>query len=106
MEKLQKQQHRWLFVLYNVNNNCGSLLPLFTSPKSIRMKILLLNFFFIVSFSLARAQITTPIVKAGFGVDADLKANFFNGFGQSGNDDWFSHPSNIGTGRYVIDTTG
>lgn len=50
-------------------------------------------------------QITTPIIKAGFGVDADLRTNFFNGFVQSGNDDWFNNGT-AGTGVFVIDTTG
>ncbi len=52
-----------------------------------------------------QAQITTPIIKAAFGVDADLRANYFNGFVQSGNDDWFNNGT-AGTGRFVIDTTG
>jgi hypothetical protein len=51
------------------------------------------------------AQITTPVIRAAFGVDADLRANFFNGFIQSGNDDWFNNGT-AGTGRFVIDTTG
>ncbi len=51
------------------------------------------------------AQITTPIIKAAFGVDADLRANYFNGFVQSGNDDWFNNGT-AGTGFHVIDTTG
>jgi hypothetical protein len=51
------------------------------------------------------AQITTPIIKAAFGVDADLRTNFFNGFVQTGNDDWFNNGT-AGTGNYVIDTTG
>ena len=51
------------------------------------------------------SQITTPIIKAAFGVDADLRANFFNGFVQSGNDDWFNNGT-AGTGNFVIDTTG
>jgi hypothetical protein len=50
------------------------------------------------------AQIITPVIKASFGVDADLKANYFNNFVQSGNDDWFN--VNAGSGQYVIDTTG
>ena len=65
--------------------------------------------FLLCSFALffisSSAQITTPVIRAGFGVDADLRANYFNGFAQSGNDDWFTYP-NIGTGQYVIDTTG
>lgn len=68
------------------------------------MKTLLHLFLFFSSLTVS-AQITTPVVRAGFGVDADLRSNFFNGFVQSGNDDWFTnaHP---GTGQFVIDTTG
>lgn len=50
-------------------------------------------------------QITSPIIKANFGVDADLRANFFNNLNQAGNDDWFNRPS-LGTGRQMIDTSG
>ena len=50
-------------------------------------------------------QITTPIIKARFGVDADLRANYFNGFVQTGNDDWFNNGT-AGTGEFVIDTAG
>jgi hypothetical protein len=62
---------------------------------------------FIALFSTLTAftQITTPIIKAAFGVDGDLKSNHFNGFVQSGNDDWFTNGT-AGTGQYVIDTTG
>ena len=61
---------------------------------------------FVVSQSL-RAQITTAIIKANFGVDADLRSNYFNGAVQAGNDDWFRFPG-IGStlGEFVIDTTG
>ena len=52
------------------------------------------------------SQITTPIIKANFGVDADLRSNFFNGLVQSGNDDWFKLPASVGTGQFVIDTVG
>lgn len=51
-------------------------------------------------------QITTPIIKANFGVDADLRCNFFNGLVQSGNDDWFKLPASTGTGQFIIDTAG
>ncbi|TWI80427.1 putative secreted protein (Por secretion system target) [Lacibacter cauensis] len=51
------------------------------------------------------AQITTPMVRANFGLDADLRHNFFNGAVLSGNDDWFSN-ADAGTGVFVIDTTG
>ena len=50
------------------------------------------------------AQITTPIIKANFGVDGDLRANFFNGAVQPNNDDWFNLTGANGIG--VIDTTG
>jgi hypothetical protein len=49
-------------------------------------------------------QITTPIIKANFGVDADLRSNYFNGFTQT-NDDWFS-TGNLGLGNFIIDTSG
>lgn len=52
-----------------------------------------------------QAQITTPVIRAGFGVDAELRANYFNGFVQSGNDDWFNNGT-AGTGNFIIDTTG
>lgn len=71
------------------------------------MKTLLLSLFTILTLTLS-AQITTPIVKAGFGVDADLKARIVNGALQTG-DDWYVFPGTSGTnsnGTYVIDTTG
>nr|WP_294907785.1 T9SS type A sorting domain-containing protein [uncultured Lacibacter sp.] len=52
-----------------------------------------------------QAQITSPMVRANFGLDADLRHNFFNGALLSGNDDWFSN-ADAGTGVFVIDTTG
>src|SRR5688572_2413397 len=70
------------------------------------MKQILLSVFGVVFYSIVvSAQITTPIIKAAFGVDADLRANYFNGFVQSGNDDWFNNGT-AGTGNFVIDTTG
>jgi len=70
------------------------------------MKQILLTVIGVVFFSIfISAQITTPIIKAAFGVDADLRANYFNGFVQSGNDDWFNNGT-AGTGFFVIDTTG
>src|SRR6188472_4585059 len=68
------------------------------------MKTYLL-FAFIFLTLISSAQITTPIIKAAFGVDGDLRANYFNGFVQSGNDDWFNNGT-AGTGQFVIDTTG
>lgn len=51
------------------------------------------------------AQITVPVTKARFGVDADLRTNYFDGAITSGNDDWFNNGT-LGTGEFVIDTTG
>lgn len=51
------------------------------------------------------SQVTTAQIKARFGVDADLRSNFFDGFLQGGNDDWFFN-GGAGTGISVIDTTG
>jgi hypothetical protein len=52
------------------------------------------------------SQITVPSIKARFGVDADVRANFFNGFVQTGNDDWYNQVATDTAGKYVIDTTG
>lgn len=51
------------------------------------------------------SQITTPVIKANFGVDADLKANFYNGAPNSAVDDWYSDGT-AGTGQFMIDTIG
>lgn len=51
------------------------------------------------------SQITTPVIKANFGVDADLRANYFNGLVAAGNDDWFNNGT-AGTGQFIIDTSG
>src|SRR3982750_3939326 len=61
----------------------------------------LLLFFFMN----ADAQITTPITRANFGVDADMSANYFNGAPFGGNDDWFGNGL-PGSGVQVIDSTG
>jgi len=52
-----------------------------------------------------QGQIITPFIKANFGVDADLRCNYFNNLVQSGNDDWFKLPATSGTGQFIIDTT-
>lgn len=43
-------------------------------------------------------------LKANFGIDGDLRANFYDGKIENGNDDWFRNSS--GTGQFIIDTTG
>ncbi len=51
------------------------------------------------------SQITTPVINANFGVDADLRANYFsNFFWVDGSDDWFLE--DVWSGIGVIDTTG
>ncbi|HZF65418.1 MAG TPA: T9SS type A sorting domain-containing protein [Chitinophagaceae bacterium] len=72
------------------------------------MKIPLLFTCFLYLSIPASSQITTAVLKAYFGVDADLKARSLNGSTSSG-DDWFLHPTATGTtsnGTFVIDTTG
>ena len=54
--------------------------------------------------SVLLAQITIPVKKANFGVDADLRANFFDGAIETGNDDWFRNNGTVG--QFIIDTTG
>src|SRR4030095_7335831 len=70
------------------------------------MKRTLLGVIFLVLLLSNRgvSQVITPVIKANFGVEADLKANFFGGMPSPGNDDWFPGPN--GSGIYVIDTTG
>ena len=69
------------------------------------MRTILLILILIISI-FANGQITTPIVKANFGVDGDLRPNYVTGTGVTGSaDDWF-HDGTAGTGRHVIDTTG
>jgi Secretion system C-terminal sorting domain len=51
------------------------------------------------------AQITGPVTRANFGVEAELRANYFNGTVTSVGDDWFNNGT-AGTGQYIIDTTG
>jgi Secretion system C-terminal sorting domain len=65
---------------------------------------LLCGMFAIIVFT-GSAQITSPVIRANFGVDADLRANFFNGFLSAGNDDWFSNLTGA-PGAFMIDTTG
>jgi len=68
------------------------------------MKRILLSVLLVVSI-FAQGQITNPVIRANFGVDADLRTNFFNGFLQAGNDDWFGN-GDAGPGTFIIDTTG
>ena len=68
--------------------------------RNILLYLILLSSFY------TEAQITTPIVKANFGVDGDLRANYVTGTGVTGaGDDWFNNITGA-AGRNVIDTTG
>src|SRR4026207_1225817 len=68
------------------------------------MKRILLSVLLVASI-FAQAQITSPVIRANFGVDADLRSNYYNGFLQAGNDDWFGN-GDPGPGTFIIDTTG
>jgi hypothetical protein len=71
------------------------------------MKKILHVILLIMAFSVpGSGQITSPVIRANFGVDADLRSNYFDGALQAGNDDWFHFPGTPGTGQFVIDTTG
>jgi len=64
---------------------------------------LFLPILFILIGSVSHSQITTAVIKANFGVEADLESNRFINSTLS-NDDWFYGVS--GPGEFVIDTTG
>src|SRR5687767_14250539 len=55
-----------------------------------------------------QAQITSPIVKGKFGVDADVQNNCFNNaeFNLVDNDDWYYRNGSSSSSVFVIDTTG
>lgn len=55
--------------------------------------------------TVSAAQITSPQVKANFGVDSDLRNNFFVNTATTAVDDWFVN-GGAGTGRFVVDTNG
>ncbi len=70
------------------------------------MKTLLVISALVLSCLYSNGQITSPIIRAGFGVDAELNRNYFLS-PLSGNDDWFAAPGdNDNAGDFVIDTTG
>ena len=69
------------------------------------MKIILFVLLSTCNFYFASSQITIPVIRANFGVDADLRANYFNGAINSAADDWYNNGT-AGTGQFMIDTTG
>jgi hypothetical protein len=72
--------------------------------KSMLMKTILPVLFFLLCVQCVTAQITTQQLKAGFGVDGELRASFYSNIVQSANDDWFW--MSAGSPTFVIDTTG
>lgn len=66
----------------------------------------ILHLLLLLSPLVVQAQITSPVVRARFGVDADLRANYFGGSVLTGNDDWFNFTATDTLGKAVIDTTG
>ncbi len=69
------------------------------------MKRILLVLLFIWYSQQGYAQITTAAVRANFGVEADVSANYYNNTTTPAVDDWFNN-GYTGTGRGVIDTNG
>lgn len=62
-------------------------------------------FLFLLLYSTAYGQITSPQIKANFGIEGDLQANYFNNsISLKSDDDWFKEDSQSGVG--VIDTSG
>ena len=60
---------------------------------------------FLLTSSNIYGQITSPAIRASFGVDADLRSNFFDSASANNEDDWFNY-NNSQTGVQIIDTTG
>jgi hypothetical protein len=77
---------------------------IYSDQKSIFMKKIFYLTILLLSSGYLKSQSITSSIKAGFGVDGELRANYYNNFVQSGNDDWFN--MNAGSGISVIDTTG
>jgi hypothetical protein len=69
------------------------------------MKNFLLSFILLIAYPcFLCGQVTYPVLKANFGIDAELSSNYFSTIATS-SDDWFTH-NYIGEGQFVIDTTG
>ena len=70
----------------------------------MRITLLFLPILFLTFFSYG--QITTPVVRANFGVDAELVSDHNVSTTTSGTDDWYHNASLRGTVQFVIDTNG
>jgi hypothetical protein len=62
-------------------------------------------FLFLCYAHYSSAQITSPLLKAHFGVDAEQRANYISTTQVLGNDDWFLS-IDPGSGQNMIDTSG
>jgi hypothetical protein len=60
----------------------------------------------LVSFCCVQAQITSPVIKGKFGVDADVESLWFMEGPSIGDDDWYHAEGYTGSSVFVIDTTG
>ncbi len=69
------------------------------------MKKILQTLIIIWSWQASSAQIVVATVRANFGVEADVSANFYNNTTTPAVDDWFNN-GYTGSGRGVIDTNG
>jgi len=65
-----------------------------------------LLFLLLTSVNWAQAQITSPVIRGKFGVDADVQNNWFNNGVLAGNDDWYFTNGSGSNSVFVIDTTG
>jgi hypothetical protein len=70
------------------------------------MKTMLRLLFLLLGYQHAEAQITSSVVRAGFGVDGDLRANMNGAAIYIGIDDWYNMAGTLGSGSFVIDTNG
>src|SRR5687768_3312751 len=60
----------------------------------------------LTSFTWSQAQITSPVIRGKFGVDADVESLWFMEGPLTGNDDWYHRDGYTGSSVFVIDTTG
>lgn len=65
-----------------------------------------LLFLLLASVNWAHAQITSPVIRGKFGVDADVQNNWFNNGVLAGNDDWYFRNGSGSSSVFMIDTTG
>jgi len=69
------------------------------------MKTIILGIISICTCLCVRSQIVNPQIRAGFGIDAGVRTNYFNGSAGTSDDDWFTNGT-PGSGNFMIDTTG